>query len=467
MRSPLEVGINEESSHHTRIQKNHPPELVIGGISSPMITRNQSRLQELQDKQHTVLSCFLSQIEPKKDERGIVIRNKARLVAQGYTQKEGIVYEEVFAPVARVEEIRLFLAYASYIKFKVYQMDVKSAFLYGTIDEEVYVCLPPGFENPSYPDTVYKQKKTLYGLHQAPRAWYDTLSTHLLENGFERGIIDKTLFIKRSKNGIQLVQIYVDDIIFGYTKEQMCRDFEELMHKSFKMSAMGELTFFLRLQVKQQKDGIFISQSKYVKDILDKYGLSDSKPASTPMETHKHITADLEVEDVDVHLYRSMIGSLMYLTAPRPDIMFPLRVCARFQVKPKQSHLQAVKRIFRYLRGKPRLGLWYAYESTFDLIAYSDSDLGGANMDKKSTSEDEYIAAASCCSQVLWIQNQMLHYGVTFLHTPIFIDNSSAIIIVNNPVKHSKTKHIEIRKCIALLRLTQASESVSIVNTAG
>ncbi|KAI3735401.1 hypothetical protein L6452_14897 [Arctium lappa] len=400
-----------------------------------MMTRNQSRLQDLQDQQHTVLSCFLSQIEPKKaydamkdsswieamqeellqfklqdvwdlvdlpkghraigtkwifrnkkDESGILIRNKARLVAQGYTQEEGIDYEEVFAPVARVEAIRLFLAYASFMKFKVYQMDVKSAFLYGTIDEEVYVCQPPGFENPSYPDRVYKLKKALYGVHQAPRAWYDTLFTYLLENGFERGIIEKTLFIKRSKKDTLLVQIYVDDIIFGSTKDQMCRDFEELMHKSFKMSSMGELTLFLGLQVKQQKDGIFISQSKYVKDILDKYGLSDSKPASTLIEIHKQITTYLEGEDVDVHLYRSMIGSLMYLTASRPDIMFPVCVCARFQVKPKQSHLQAIKRIFRYLRGQPRLGLWYPYESTFDLIAYSDSDLGGANMERKSTS---------------------------------------------------------------------------------
>ncbi|KAI3681162.1 hypothetical protein L6452_35946 [Arctium lappa] len=484
--SNLDVGFNEEPSHQTRTQKNHPPELIepkkaydamkdSSWIEAMQEELLQFKLQDVWDlvdlpKGHRAIGTKWI-FRNKKDERGIVIRNKERLVAQGYTQEEGIDYEEVFAPVARVETIRLFLAYASYMNFKVYQMDVKSVFLYGTIDEEVYVCQPPGFENPSYPDRVYKLKKALYGLHQAPRAWYDTLSTYLLENGFERGIIDKTLFIKRSKKNTLLVQIYVDDIIFGSTKDQMCRDFEELMHKSFKMSSMGELTFFLGLQVKQQKDGIFISQSKYVKDILDKCGLSDSKPASTPMKTHKQITVDLEWEDVDVHVYRSMIGSLVYLTTSRPDIMFPVCVCARFQVKPKQSHLQAVKRIFRYLKGQPRLGLWYPYESTFDLIAYSDSDLGGANMDRKSTSggcqllgarlvswqckkqttvslsttEAEYIAAASCCSQVIWIQNQMLDYGVTFLHTPIFIDNSSAISIVNNPVKHSKTKHIEIR----------------------
>ncbi|KAI3772528.1 hypothetical protein L6452_03715 [Arctium lappa] len=518
--SNLEVGLTEEPSHNTRVQKNHPPQLVIGDISSPMMTRHQSRLQEMQDQQHTMLSCFLYQLEPKKahdamkesswieamqeellqfklqdvwdlvdlpkghraigtkwifrnkrDERGIVIRNKARLVDQGYTQEEGIDYEEVFAPVDRIEAIRLFLAYASYMNFKVYQMDVKSAFLYGSIEEEVYVCQPPGFENPSFPDRVYKLKKALYGLHQAPRAWYDTLSSYLLENGFERGVIDKTLFIKRKKKDILLVQIYVDDIIFGSTRDNMCKEFEELMHQRFKMSSMGELTFFLGLQVQQKSDGIFICQSKYVQDILNKFGFSDSKPASTPMETHKQITADLEGEDMDVHHYRSMIGSLMYLTASRPDIMFPVCVCARFQVRPKQSHFQVVKRIFRYLKGQPRLGLWYPHDSPFDLIAYSDSDLGGANLDRKSTSggcqflgarlvswqckkqttvststiKAEYIAATSCCSQVLWIQNQMLDYGVTFLHTPIFIDNSSAISIVNNPVKHSKTKHIEIR----------------------
>ncbi|KAI3735987.1 hypothetical protein L6452_15516 [Arctium lappa] len=315
--SNLEVELNEEPSHHSITQKNHPPQLVIGDISSPMMTRNQSRLQEMQDQQHTVLSCFLSQLEPKKahdamkesswieamqeellqfklqdvwdlvdlpkgqraigtkwvfrnkrDERGIVIRNKARLVAQGYTQEEGIDYEEVFAPVARIEAIRLFLAYASYMKFKVYQMDVKSAFLYGSIEEEVYVCQPPGFENPSYPDRVYKLKKALYRLHQAPRAWYDTLSSYLLENGFERGVIDKTLFIKRKKKDILLVQIYVDDIIFGSTRDNMCKEFEELMHQRFKMSSMGELTFFLGLQVQQKSDGIFICQSKYVQDIL-------------------------------------------------------------------------------------------------------------------------------------------------------------------------------------------------------
>ena len=516
----LESELQEEPIHPTRTTKNHPSSLVIGDVASPMLTRKMCKSAGLVDTQSGLMACFLSQNEPKKvldamkesswieamqeellqfriqkvwklvdlpkgqraigtkwvyrnkkDERGIVIKNKARLVAQGYTQEEGIDYDEVFAPVARIEAIRLFLAYASFQRFKVYQMDVKSAFLYGKIEEEVYVCQPPGFEDPKHPDKVYRLDKALYGLHQAPRAWYDTLSTYLLNHDFIRGTIDKTLFIKKEKKAILLVQIYVDDIIFGSTQDKMCKDFEELMHQRFKMSSMGELTFFLGLQVKQQQTGIFISQSKYVNDILNKFGFKDAKVASTPMETHKSLTADLEGEDVDVHLYRSMIGSLMYLTASRPDIMFSVCVCARFQVRPKQSHLQAVKRIFRYLKGQPRLGLWYPHDSPFELIAYTDSDYGGANLDRKSTSggcqflgarlvswqckkqttvststtEAEYIAASSCCSQVLWIQNQMLDYGSIFMNTPIYIDNNSAISIVNNPVKHSKTKHIEIR----------------------
>ncbi|GJW83701.1 putative ribonuclease H-like domain-containing protein [Tanacetum coccineum] len=380
----------------------------------------------------------------KKDERGIAIKNKARLVAQGYTKEEGIDYDEVFSLVARIEAIRLFLAYASFKDFVVYQMDVNSAFIY---------------------------EKALYGLHQAPRAWYETLSTYLLDNGFQRGKIDKTLFIKRDKSDILLVQVYVDDIIFGSTRKKMCTEFEKMMHKKFQMSSIGELTFFLGLQVKQKEDGIFISQDKYVNEILNMFGFSDVKTARTPMETQKALLKDADGEDVDEHLYRSMIGSLMYLTSSRLDIMFAVCACARFQVNPKVSHLHAVKRIFRYLKGQPKLGLWYPKDSPFDLVAYTDSDYARASLDRKSTiggcqflgcrliswqckkqtvvanstTEAEYIAASNCCGQVLWIQNQLLDYGYNFMQTKIHIDNESTICIVKNPVFHSKTKHIKIR----------------------
>nr|GEW88852.1 hypothetical protein [Tanacetum cinerariifolium] len=220
-----------------------------------------------------------------------------------------------------------------------------------TIEEEVYVCQPPGFEDPNHPDKVYKVVKVLYGLHQAPRAWYETLANCLLENGFQRGKIDQTLFIKRQKGDILLVQIYVDDIIF----------------------------------VKQKKDEIFISQDKYVAEILRKFRLTNTKSASTPIDTEKPLLKDPDGEDVDVHTYRSMIGSLMYLTSLRPDIMFVVCACVRFQVTLKASHLHAVKMIFRYLKGKPHLGLWYPKDSPFDLGAYPDSDFTGASLDRKST----------------------------------------------------------------------------------
>ncbi|GJZ58124.1 putative ribonuclease H-like domain-containing protein [Tanacetum coccineum] len=489
---------------NTRIHKDHSLDHVLGDVQSGVQTRRMINEQgfisavyegKTHEDLHTSMQEELLQFKlqqvwtlvdlpygkrairtkwvyrNKKDERGVMIRNNARLVAQGYTQKEGIDYDEVFALVARIEEIRLFLAYALFKDFVVYQIDAKSAFLYGKIEEEVYVCQPPGFEDPEFPDKVYKVEKELYGLHQAPRAWYETLSTYLLDNGFQRGQIDKNLFIKRIKSDILLVQVYVDDIIFGSTKKELCTDFEKLMHKIFQMSSMGELTFFLGLQVTQKDDGIFISQDKYVDEILKKFGFSIVKTASTPMETSKPLLKDAEVEDVDVHLYRSMIGSLMYLTASGPDIMSAICACARFQVTPKVSHLYAVKRIFRYLKGQTKLGLWYPKDSPFDLEAYNDSDYAGASLDKKSTTggcqflgrrliswqckkqtivansttEVEYVTAASCCEQVLWIQNQILYYGYNFMNTKIFINNESTICIVKNPVFHSKTKHIEIR----------------------
>ncbi|GKA56040.1 putative ribonuclease H-like domain-containing protein [Tanacetum coccineum] len=531
----LETTMNVSPISITRIDKDHPKDQIIGDLNSAIQTRrmtkisdehamvsyiNKQRRTNHKDYQNCLFACFLSQNEPKKviqaledpswieamqeellqfqlqkvwtlvnlpngkraigtkwvfrnkkDERGIVIRNKARLVAQGYTQEEGIDYDEVFAPVARIEAIRLFLAYASFMGFIVYQMDVKSAFLYGTIEEEVYVCQPPGFEDPHFPDKVYKVEKALYGLHQAPRAWYETLSTYLIKNGFRRGTIDKNLFIKKDKGDILLVQVYVDDIIFGSTKKSLCDEFEGLMHKRFQMSSMGELTFFLGLQVQQKEDGIFISQDKYMAEILKKFDFTTVKTASTPIETNKALVKDEEAEAVDVHLYRSMIGSLMYLTASRPDIMFDVCACARFKVTPKTLHIHVVKRFFRYLNSQPKLGLWYPRDSPFDLEAFLDSDYAGASLDRKSTTggcqflgkrliswqckkqtivanfttKAEYVATANCYGQVLWIQNQMLDYGFNFMNTKIYIDNESTICIVKNPVFHSKTKHIEIR----------------------
>ncbi|KAJ9562631.1 hypothetical protein OSB04_007791 [Centaurea solstitialis] len=407
----------------------------------------------------------------KKDANNIIVRNKARLVAKGYRQQEGIDYDETFAPVARLEAIRMFLAYAAYKDFTVFQMDVKTAFLYGHLKEEVYVAQPEGFVHKEHPDYVYVLDNALYGLKQAPRAWYEELSKHLLSKGFKKGSVDSTLFLMKEGEHIVVIQIYVDDIIFGSTSRELCKKFENVMTEEFKMSMMGEINFFLGLQVRQFSDGIFINQSKYIFDLLKKYDMSGCHSIGTPMATGNSIGPDHEGKDVDLRNYRSMVGSLMYLTASRPDIMFATCVCARYQAKPKESHLAAVKRIFRYLKGTPYYGIWYPKGLGFELQAYTDADYGGCNMDRKSTSghlqflgnklvswaskkqqcvststaESEYVAAASCCSQVLWMQSQLRDYGLEYKKIPIYCDSKSAIAISANPVQHSKTKHIDIR----------------------
>ncbi|GJW74216.1 putative ribonuclease H-like domain-containing protein [Tanacetum coccineum] len=336
---PIEVAISPIPT--LRIHNIYPQSQILGDPKSSVQTRN--RVQ-----QHSGAHALE---EPKKISEALKDDSWVEAMQEELLQfrlqqvwilvdlphrakEEGIDYDEVFAPVARIEAIRLFLAFASFMGFIVYQMDVKSAFLYGTIDEEVYVSQPPGFVDPDHPKKVYKVVKALYGLHQAPRAWYATLSTFLEKHGYRR-------------------------------------------------------------------------------DMLKKFDLASVKTAITLMETKMALTKDEEADEVDV--------------------------------TPKTSHLNAVKRIFKYLKGKPNLGLWYPRESSFDLEAYSDSDYAGANLDRKSTTEAEYVAAASCCGQVLWIQNQMLDYGFNFMNTKIHIDNESTICIVKNPVYHSKTKHIEIR----------------------
>ncbi|KAJ9544417.1 hypothetical protein OSB04_024124 [Centaurea solstitialis] len=324
-----------------RWTKDHPIDQVHGNPSSGVKTRRQSGSKWI--------------FRNKLDEIGTIIRNKARLVAQGYRQEEGIDYDETFAPVARLEAIRLFLAFAAHMNFKVFQMDIKNAFLNGKLNEEVYVAQPPGFVDPKFPDHVYKLNKALYGLKQAPRAY--------------------TLFLKKYPKHILLVQIYVDGIIFGSTNPKLCEKFELLMKTEYKMSMMGELTYFLGLQIKQSEKGIFINQGKYVLDMLKKFDLTSCTPMKTPMAPPLSLDKDSKGKPVDVTLYRGMIGSLLYLTASRPDIMYSTCLCA----------------------------------------------------------------------QVLWLRNQLQDYDIQLSKIPIYCDNTSAIAIANNPVLHSKTKHIEVR----------------------
>nr|GEV50675.1 hypothetical protein [Tanacetum cinerariifolium] len=392
----LESYLNVSSTITKWIHNIHPTSQVIGDINFPVHTRSQVKhkgssesafISYIHDQgrnnhldfQLYMFSCFLSQEEPttvaqaladpdwnKRDAKGIVCRNKARLVAQGHKQEEGIDYTDVFAPIA----------------------------------EEVYVTQPRGFKDPNHPNKVYKVVKALYGLHQAPKAWYERLSTFLLKHGYRRGTIDKTLFIKKDSNDIMLVQVYVDDIIFGSTRKDWCEEFETLMQSEFEMSSIGPLTFFLGLQVNQRPDGIFIHQAKYVAEILKKFDLNNSKLASTPFEPQKIREKNVPDDPISVHLYRSMIGCLMYLTATRPDIMFVVCAAARHQVIPKTSNLLSIKRIFKYLTAYPK-------KSTTGGCQFLRRSLISWQCKKKtivatSSCEAEYVATASCCGQ--WLQ---------------------------------------------------------------
>ncbi|GKB02094.1 retrovirus-related pol polyprotein from transposon TNT 1-94 [Tanacetum coccineum] len=326
----------------------------------------------------------------KLDENSVVSRNKARLVAQGYNQQEGIDFDETYAPVERLESIRILLAYACAHDFKLFQMDVKSAFPNGFINKEVYVAQPPGFIDFEKPNHVFKLKKVLYGLKQAPKAWYDRLKAFLLDHMYTMGLVDNTLFTKKKDSHIIIVQIYVDDIIFGSTCQDLCDDFSKIMHEEFEISMMGKLKFFLGLQMQTTKRW-------HLFQLIQIHQKNAQEIRSRGFQTNQnsYVTRDEDEESVDDTKYRGMIGSLLYLTASRPDIMFSVWLCARFQEVAKTSHLEAVKRIFRYIKGTTHLGLWYPKRTGVETIVYADFDHAGDYVGRKSTSS--VCTFMGCC----------------------------------------------------------------------
>ncbi|KAH9780167.1 hypothetical protein KPL71_007985 [Citrus sinensis] len=377
----LQDPIRKEPS--SRVKKNRPSELILG---TKWIFKN------------------------KTDEFGNIVRNKDRLVAQGYTQIEGVDFDETFAPVARIESIRLLFAVACLIGLKLFQMDVKSAFLNGILNEEAYVEQLKGFEDPHFPNHVFKLKKALYGLKQTPRVWYERLTKYLLENSYKRGGVDKTLFIKQLNPGILVVQIYVDDIMFGYTSSDYMQEFVSQMKREFEMSMVGELTYFLGLQVKQMENGIFVNQSKYAKSLVKMFGLDSAKHLRTPMSTNAKLTVDDSGFSVDPSIYRSMIGySDAYGAGNADDRKSIIRGCF-------------------YLGNN--LVSWHSKKQ---------------NSISLSTAEAEYIAAGSCCTQLLWMKQMLVDYGMVEDTLTVFCDNTSAINISKNLVQYSRTKHIDIR----------------------
>nr|GEZ49969.1 retrovirus-related Pol polyprotein from transposon TNT 1-94 [Tanacetum cinerariifolium] len=422
---------HQVSQHNSKWTKDHPLKNIIGQLARPVSIRLQLHEQALlcyydafltfvepkTYKNALTQSCWIKAMQKelseferlevweviprpdkvmvitlkwiykvKLDELGCILKNKARLVARGYRQEEGIDFEESFAPVARLEAIRIFLAFATQKNTVVYQMDVKTVFLNGNLREEIYVSQPDGFVDPDNPNHVYKLKKALYELKQAPRAWYDMLSSFLISQDFSKGSLDITLFIRRNGNDLLLVQIYVDDIIFAASTPELCDIFAKIMFSKFKMLMMGKISFFLGLQISQSPRGIFINQSKYALESLKKYGFESCDPVDTPMVEKSKLDEDKEGKVVDPSHYHGMIGTLLYLTASRPDLQFAICMCAPYQARPTEKHLHAVKRIFRYLRGTVNRGLWYPKDSSIALTTFTDADHAGCQDTRRSTS---------------------------------------------------------------------------------
>nr|GEZ14781.1 copia protein [Tanacetum cinerariifolium] len=400
--SNMHTFYQRHPSEH-RWMKDHPLEQVIGNLSQSVRTRRQLE----SDGEMCMFALTVSRTEPKN-------------------------IKESMADSAWIESMHEELH-----QFDRLDMDVKTSFLYGHLKEEVYVNQPNVFVDPYHPDKVYRLKKALYGLKQAPKAWYDELSAFLVSKGFSKGSIDPTLFISKHGEDILLVQIYVDDIIFGSTNPKLSKQFEKLKHNKFEMSMMDELKFFLGIQIHQ-----------------------------SPRD------ADLSGIPVDQMKYQSMVGALMYLTASRPDIVHATCYCARYQAKPTQKHLTVVKRIFRYLKDIINMGLWYPKDTGFELTAFLDSDHVGCLDSRKSTSggiqflggdklvswsskkqdctsmsstEAKYVSLSACCAQVLWMRTQLTDYGFHYDKIPMYCDSKAATSISCNPVQHSRTKHIDVR----------------------
>lgn len=407
----------------------------------------------------------------KLNEDGKVIRNRERLVCKGYSQKEGIDNNETFAPIARIEVVRLFLAFATHKNYKVYQMDVKCAFLNGDLEEEVYIEQRDGFSLTKNKDMVCRLRKALYGLKQAPRAQYARLDKYLLKIGFSKGNVDSNLSYKVTNDEILVIEVFVDDIIFG-GEDSLCKNFSIEMQKEFEVSNIGEVKFFLGFQISQTDKGILLSQSKHLKELLKKFGMENSKLVSIHMTTNDKLSLRDESTLVNPTRYKSMIGGLLYLTQTRPDIMNAVCIVSRFQSNPRENHESVVKRIFRYLQGTTNLGLWYPRDENFELCAYIDANWVGDVDDRKSTisgaffldnrliswlskkqsctslsiAESEYVAAATNCTQVLWLKQMFKDIKVNCKEPiTIYCDNTTTIDISKNPILHSKTKHVYIK----------------------
>ncbi|KAM3302948.1 putative mitochondrial protein like [Capsicum chacoense] len=400
---------------------------------------------------------------------GSVERYKARLVAKGYSQQYGMDYEETFSPVAKMTTVRTMIAVASVRQWKIFQMDVKNAFLNGDLHEEVYMTPPPGIDH--QPGEVCRFRKALYGLKQAPRAWFEKFSTVITSLGFVPSNHDSALFVRYTSAGRILLSLYVDDMIITGDDHSGIELLKHDLAHRFAMKDLGLLRYFLGIEVAQSKKGYLLSQTKYISDLFTRARLSDNRTVDTPLETNARYSPSDGVPLSDPSLYRTIVGSLVYLTVTRPDIAHAVHVVSQFVTAPTSVHWGAVLRILRYLRGTQFQNLLFPSTSSLELRAYSDADWDGDRNDRKSTTgfcvflgdsliswkskkqdvvsrsstEAEYRAMAVTTCEIIWLRWLLADMGVHIsMPTPLHCDNKSAVQIAKNSVFHERTKHIEI-----------------------
>jgi len=417
----------------------------------------------------------------KKDEKGMVTRHKARLVARGFVQQEGIDFEDAFVPVARMESVRVLLALAAQEGWMVHHMDVKSAFLNGDLKEEVYVRQPPGFAVAGEEGKVYRLRKALYGLRQAPRAWNAKLDTTLKKMGFTQSAHEAAVYRRGSGRTVLLVGVYVDDLIITGADQGEVENFKAAMKEHFDMSDLGLLCFYLGVEVRQDAEGIVLRQARYAERILELGGMAGCNPAATPMEEKLRLSRESKAEEVDPTHYRRLVGSLRYLVHTRPDLAFAVGFLSRFMQRPTAEHLQAVKRVLRYVAGTLDFGLHYKRApGTAHFVGYCDSDLAGDVDSSKSTNgtlfflgdylvswqsvkqrvvalssyEAEYIATTTAATQALWLSRLLGEFLDRKMEAvELKVDSKSALALAKNPVFHDRSKHIRtkfhfIRDCL-------------------
>eukprot|EP00253_Pinus_taeda_P003787 PITA_03787 len=352
----------------------------------------------------------------KSNAEGKIDMHKARLIVKGYKQQQGRDYDETFAPVARMETVRTVLSIAAQHKWKIYQMDVKSAFLNGVLKEEVYVEQPPGYEVAGQEHKVCRLKKALYGPKQTPRAWYNRIDAYLIENGFDKCDGEPTLYINENDGKIIIVVLYVDDLIFTSNDASLIVDFKAVMKNEFQMTDLGFLRYFLGIEVDQSENGVFISQDKYVEAVLKRFIMQNSKATVTPTVVGLKLTKEDNSKDFDPKLYKSIVGSLMYLTATRPDIMHAVSLISRFMERPKETHRQAAKRILR------KITSGYVFHMGSGAISWASKKQPVVAL---STAEAEYVAAIAAACQVVWLRRvlrDLCHAQEN--GTTIYCDNS-------------------------------------------